>query len=129
MKTAERKLITPIDILLVFVIILLAVFFIFCVSGTSGKTAIITVDGAEVRRINLETAVDETFTLDTEPQVKLKVTDGTIRFIDSQCPSKDCQHRGKLKETGDVAACVPAGVVVSITDSSNNKNDVDAVVG
>ena len=128
MKTAERKLITPTDILLILIITLLAFFFIISFSGTSGKTAIITVDGAEVRRINLDSADNETLTLDTNPVVTLHISEGTIRFTNSQCPSKICQHRGALKSAGDVAACVPAGVVVSITDSSN-KNDVDAVVG
>jgi hypothetical protein len=129
MKTAERKLITPTDILLILIITLLAVFFIISFSGTSGKTAVITVDGAEVRRINLDSADNETLTLDTNPVVTLHISEGTIRFTNSQCPSKTCQHRGELKNPGDVAACVPAGVVVSITDSSNTKNDVDAVVG
>ena len=128
MKTAERKLITPTDILLILIITLLAFFFIISFSGTSGKTAVITVDGAEVRRINLDSADNETLTLDTNPVVTLHISEGTIRFTNSQCPSKICQHRGALKSAGDVAACVPAGVVVSITDSSN-KNDVDAVVG
>lgn len=128
MRSKERKLITPLDIVIIVSIFLISCIFILQFLNSAGKTAIITVDGVEVRRINLDSASDETLTLDTKPVVTLRVSEGTVRFVDSQCPSKTCQHRGELKNPGDVAACVPAGVVVSITDSSN-KNDVDAVVG
>ena len=129
MRSKERKLITPLDIVIIVSIFLISCIFILQFLNSAGKTAIITVDGVEVRRINLDSASDETLTLDTKPVVTLRVSEGTVRFVDSQCPSKTCQHRGELKNPGDVAACVPAGVVVSITDSSNTKNDVDAVVG
>ncbi len=128
MKTTERKLITITDIVIIVVLVFLTSFLMLQFLGTSGKTAVITVDGAEVRRINLEIAVDETITLDTDPTVTLRISDGTIRFVGSQCPSKTCQHRGELKIPGDIAACVPAGVVVSITDNSGD-TELDAVVG
>ena len=127
MKTAERKLITPTDILLILIIILLAVFFIISFSGTSGKTAVITVDGAEVRRINLDSADNETLTLDTNPVVTLHISEGTIRFTNSQCPSKTWQHRGELKNPGDVAACVPAGTIVTVQGADSS--EIDAIAG
>ena len=128
MKTKERKLLTVTDIIIIIILPVVAALFMLQFLNTSGKTAVITVDGKEVRRINLEVASHETFTLDTEPQVTLKVADGTISFVDSLCPSKTCQHRGELKRAGDIAACVPAGVVVSITDD-DTEADIDAVVG
>ena len=128
MNTKPRKLITATDIVIMVAIILLTVLFCFQFIKPSGKTAVITVDGNEVRRIDLDTAADEVITLDTDPQVKICVEDGTIRFIDSRCPASTCQHRGKLLTGGDVAACVPAGVVISVI-SEDNSSDIDAVVG
>ncbi|MBO5896334.1 MAG: NusG domain II-containing protein [Clostridia bacterium] len=128
MNAKPRKLITTTDIVIIVTIFLLSGLFGFLFMNPSGKTAVITVDGAEVRRIDLDTAADEVITLDTDPQVKIRVEDGTIRFIDAKCPTNACQHRGKLLAGGEVAACVPAGVVISIT-SDGGSSDIDAVVG
>ncbi len=128
MKSKERKLITPLDIVITVAILSIACLFIVQFFNNLGKTAVITVHGTEVRRINLETATDEIFTLDTDPITTLCVAKGAISFVNSQCPSKTCQHRGELKSPGDIAACVPAGVVVSITDGSGD-TELDAVVG
>lgn len=128
MNTQPRKLITTTDIVIMVAIILLSGLLCFQFIKPTGKTAVITVDGSEVRRIDLDTATDEVITLDTDPQVKIRIEDGTIRFIDSKCPANTCQHRGKLLMGGDVAACVPAGVVISVI-SEDNSPDIDAVVG
>lgn len=44
----------------------------------------------------------------------LQVQDGRIRFVDSPCPGRYCVHTGWIDRTGQVAACLPNGVVVEI---------------
>jgi hypothetical protein len=44
----------------------------------------------------------------------LEVRDGSVRFVDSPCPGRYCIHTGWISLTGQVAACLPNGVVVEI---------------
>jgi hypothetical protein len=45
---------------------------------------------------------------------RLRIADGKIRFVDSPCQGRYCIHAGWLSSTGQVAACLPNGVVVEI---------------
>jgi hypothetical protein len=45
---------------------------------------------------------------------QLRVEGGRVRFIDSPCPGRICVHSGWLARTGEVAACLPNGVVVEV---------------
>lgn len=45
----------------------------------------------------------------------LAVDHGRVRFLDSPCVGRYCVHAGWLSRGGDVAACLPNGVVAEIT--------------
>jgi len=44
----------------------------------------------------------------------IEVKEGRIRFLDSPCPGRYCVHMGWIQRTGEVAACLPNGVVIEI---------------
>ena len=44
----------------------------------------------------------------------LEVRDGRVRFLASPCPGRYCIHTGWISLTGQVAACLPNGVVVEV---------------
>lgn len=46
---------------------------------------------------------------------RLEVRDGRVRFTDSPCVGRYCVHAGWLSRSGQVAACLPNGVVVEVT--------------
>ena len=46
--------------------------------------------------------------------VHLQVKDGAIAFLDSQCPDHVCEQFDWLSEQDAWAACVPAGVYVTV---------------
>ena len=45
---------------------------------------------------------------------RLEVRDGRVRFVDSPCVGRLCVHAGWLARSGQVAACLPNGVVVEV---------------
>lgn len=45
---------------------------------------------------------------------QLRVEGGRVRFVDSPCPGRICVHSGWLARTGEVAACLPNGIVVEV---------------
>ncbi len=44
----------------------------------------------------------------------VQILDGKVRFVGSPCPNKYCIHYGWLTSAGEVAACLPNGVALSI---------------
>jgi hypothetical protein len=44
----------------------------------------------------------------------IEIHDGRVRFISSPCRGKQCVHSGWLSHSGELAACLPNGIMVSV---------------
>lgn len=55
---------------------------------------------------------------------RLELRDGRVRFTDSPCVGRYCVHAGWLSRSGQVAACLPNGVVIEVT---GGEREYDAV--
>lgn len=84
-----------------------------------------------VETVDLDHAEERTFSLPQDKHVKLHVyDDGSIAFIESDCPDKVCIDTGKIDIAGQSAACLPNGIVVKIVSGGEGANDApDTVVG
>ncbi len=129
MEKSTRKLIRPADVVIIILIVSLSVATLVGAFAPKDDSlvAVVTVNGTELRRIDLSSAEDEIFTLDTSPTVTLEIKDGKIRFIDSLCPDSTCENSGFLDSHGDTAACVPAGTIVTVQGSDSS--EIDAIAG
>ena len=58
------------------------------------------------------------FSVDGECPVVICCENGAVLFERSECPDQLCVRMGKLHRTGEIAACLPAGVVVRIVGDS-----------
>ncbi|HHY25832.1 MAG TPA: NusG domain II-containing protein [Desulfitobacterium dehalogenans] len=77
--------------------------------------AVITRDGKEVARINLASVTEpQHFHYEDGIELTIVAENGTIRFLESQCPDQICVRSGVLSKPGDFAACLPAGTIVTI---------------
>lgn len=45
---------------------------------------------------------------------RLEIRDGRVRFVDSPCVGRICVHAGWLSRSGQVAACLPNGIVIEV---------------
>lgn len=84
--------------------------------NTTGDTiAVITQDGKVIKRINLS---------ELEQPVSVEIKDkyydhivaekGRIRFEEADCPDRVCVHTGWLTRPGQIAVCLPNGIIVKI---------------
>ena len=90
-----------------------ASFAIFWTPRTEGRTVAISVDQETL--IEAELATPAEFNIEGLKGISsLRIADGKIRFVDSPCQGRYCIHTGWLSSTGQVAACLPNGVVVEI---------------
>ena len=123
-----KKLVRPLDIILIAVLLLGGIgFSLYTQKSTKSATAVIYIDGEIYQSIELEKA-DESYELKLpcSPEAKLLVEKGCISFIQADCKDKLCIGTGKLSHRGDTAACLPAKVVVTI--ENGGEKEIDALV-
>ena len=118
----KRKLISHRDIILfavIGVLILLSVLIPKIINGGE-KYVTVTIDGDTVYHDKL--SVDNEITLDNN--IKIKIENGEAYFLESDCKDKTCIKSGRLKNSGDVSACLPNKTVLSV---KGEKSSFDAV--
>lgn len=123
-----KKLIRPLDIILIAVLLLGAAGFgIYTKNTTKSATAVIYVDGEIYQSIELD-KVEKSYELDLpcSPEATLLVEKNCISFIKADCSDKLCVSTGKLRHRGDTAACLPAKAVVTI--ENGGEKEIDALV-
>lgn len=83
-----------------------------------------------IETVDLGTGEDRTFSIPQDKNVVLHLyRDGAIAFVKSDCPDKVCIHAGKLRTTGQFAACLPNGIVIKIVPvDGQSSDDADLVI-
>ena len=112
------------DIVIVIVIVICAIF-LLCFKFSGGDTVFVEVDGETV----------STFSLieDTEYEYKgdyinvIRIKDGAVSIIQSDCPDNTCVHTGEIKSPKKVICCLPNRLVVRI--AKNDKSGTDVISG
>ena len=114
------------DCLAVAAVVLLAIVvgLLFLPRSSEGATVEIYHGGVLVKTIPL--SAQEEFTLAGDYTNVIRVADGRVAIISSDCPGMDCVHSGAISSPGRSLVCLPNGVEVRIVGRSG---DVDFVVG
>lgn len=84
-----------------------------------------------IKTVDLSQGKERIFTIPQNESILFQVyEDGSIAFIESNCPDKICIQAGRISKTGQFAACLPNGVVMKIVpDREQDEKDVDLVIG
>ncbi|MBE6757625.1 MAG: hypothetical protein E7552_03630 [Ruminococcaceae bacterium] len=91
--------------------------------GGKGGMAVVTTP-TETVTLPLSHDTVRTFTGRDGMAVTITVADGAVRFASSECPDRVCVHSGALSRRGACAACVPAGITVTVAATGGG---VDAI--
>ena len=87
---------------------------------TSGSKAVVDINfEGKKDRMEIDLSVDETYHIETTLPVTLVVKDGKIHFENSQCPDHLCEGFGEISYDGESASCLPAGVIVVVSETAN----------
>lgn len=79
------------------------------------REVLVTVDGAEYRRLALTDDTDETFTVETEWGYNVVIVqNGAVDVTEADCPNHICVNTKPAKEIGDMIVCLPHKMVVEI---------------
>ena len=125
------KLITRRDLIIVLSILLVGLIWLFAAERFGdGRpvTAVISVAGSEIMRIDLSEAEDGTFTADGVDGVTFEIKDGAIRIASSDCRDKICVSSGFISRPHRSAVCLPKKLCVTIEGESSD-GEADLSVG
>lgn len=83
-----------------------------------------------VETVDLSKGEDKSFSIPQNKNVVLHLyRDGSIAFVDSDCPDKVCIHAGRLRTAGQFAACLPNGIIVKIVPADGkHSSEADVVI-
>jgi len=115
------KLIKKADIILIISVLALVSAWLLFFSGSEKNVAVITVNGKTEKTVDLASTDNEKIQIGN---MLICADDSGIWVECSDCPDKLCEKTGKIKRAGEVIACVPKGVVITIMGA-----EVDGVTG
>ena len=92
----------------------------------TGDTAVIEQDGTVISELDLKK--DTEFVLDdgNGGSNTITVKNGKIAVTDANCPDLVCVHTGSISQTGEVIACLPHRLIITI--SNDNADALDTLV-
>lgn len=96
----------------------------YSAKATDNLIAIVSKDGQEIRRINLSN-LEKPLTIELTDKYydKIVAEKGRIRFTEADCPERICVNTGWLTKPGQVAVCLPNGLLIKIEGSNNAEID------
>ncbi len=116
-KNNNEKLISAGDIILLFAIILLCggLILFFGMNKKSGKKVRISVDGEEVKLIEMDD--DYEYRLETPRGYNVVVIkDGIVSVTEADCPDKICVKHKPIDDIGETIICLPHKVVMEVVE-------------
>ena len=88
-------------------------------SALTGQMVKITSDGKLVELIDLKKSADRIFTIENElGKNTIKIQNGKISIIESDCPDKICISMGELKSELMPIVCLPHKLIISFTENT-----------
>ncbi|MEG2929935.1 MAG: NusG domain II-containing protein [Oscillospiraceae bacterium] len=86
------------------------------INKTVGAKAVVQIEEPK-SKLEIDLSKNKTYTIDARLPVTLEVVDGGIAFIHSHCPDKLCEGYGYIRHEGEMSACLPAGVIITIDEA------------
>lgn len=120
------------DLAIIGGILLLAavLYFVYLQSATDKDVeARIYFENKLVKVVSLTDGTEYDFSVTGHEDVIFHVyADGSIAFVESDCPDKVCINAGKQKLSGQSSACLPNGLVLRIAPIGDGSGDPDVVI-
>ncbi len=111
------------DIIIVLLVIAIGFSPMYLHKNGSIKSFSIILDSAEIASIPADT---DTTIIVPAPlgAVKIEISGGRARVVESSCPRKICVHSGAIGKAGQAIACVPNKlIIIAVGDERSGKYD------
>lgn len=122
----NRKRNTYLFVILLIVVICSGLFIQKFFFGRAGATAIIEQDGETISELDLSKDTELVLDDGNGGSNTITVKDGKIAVTEANCPDLVCVHTGAISQTGEVIACLPHKLIITISEEHNDA--LDAIV-
>ena len=122
----KRKRKTVLFLIILFLIIGIGFLIQRYYLGKSGISAIIEQDGETISELDLSKDTELVLDDGNGGSNTITVKNGKIAVTDANCPDLVCVHTGSISQTGEVIACLPHKLIITISEEKNS--DLDAIV-
>ena len=122
----KRKRNTVLFLIILFLIIGIGFLIQRYYFGKSGISAIIEQDGETISELDLSKDTELVLDDGNGGSNTITVKNGKIAVTDANCPDLVCVHTGSISQTGEVIACLPHKLIITISEEKNS--DLDAIV-
>ena len=116
------------DVAVIFCITMLAVVigcvFIWLTGTGSGECVAVYKEGEKVQELSLHE--DREILIENSYTNKLRIKNGKVAIVESDCPGTDCVHSGWIREKGRSIVCLPNRVEIRI--EGETESEVDFIV-
>lgn len=98
----------------------------FLTGEADAATAVVIKDGEVIKRIDLEN-IDKPFSFEINDEYydQIVAEKGRIRFKEADCPDRVCVNTGWISRPGQIAVCLPNGIIVKIEGSDH---EIDTIL-
>ena len=122
---------TPWDALVVAAVVLLAALVAILFYGPKAHaegplTCVVSVGGQVADSVPLASFAGEHTYSNNGYTVTIRVSEGQVEVLHSDCPGQDCVHAGAINRAGQSLICLPAQVVIHLEGSGDGP---DVIVG
>lgn len=119
----KRKRNTILFLIILFLIICLGFLIQKYYLGKSGTSAIIEQDGETVAELDLNKDTELFLNDGNGGSNTITVHNGQISVTEANCPDLVCVRTGAISETGEVIACLPHKLIITISSDQTNSLD------
>jgi len=114
------------DVVIIAIIVAVGFSPMYLHSDRKAKSFSIILDSAKIATIPADT--DTTIIIDaTLGAVKIEISNGSARVVESSCPRKICIRSGAIDRPGQAIACVPNKLII-IAVGKERKGKYDAIL-
>ncbi|MDO4343865.1 MAG: NusG domain II-containing protein [Eubacteriales bacterium] len=89
-----------------------------------GNYAVVQSCGEVIARLDLTENTVLTVGGETSGRNRIEVAEGTVCVTEADCPDQICVHQGRISRRGEVIACLPHELIITIdTDDDSGADD------
>lgn len=121
----KRSIASIKGIIVILIVFAVAILLMAIYSKNVGQYIIIEKNGDILYKINLVDNQEMIISGEDSNTVTVKIEDGAVRVVSSDCPDKTCVRMGRISKAGEKIICLPARISIEI----EGKGSADALTG
>ncbi len=102
--------------IVVFCAVILVIALSVMIAGRAKQASAVVITTPEQK---LTYPIDKDREVEVEGKLTVVIKDGKVYVKNAVCPDKVCEHSGEISRSGSVIACLPSGIVITVTGETD----------